>query len=75
MNERKSYFWQLCRHGTAVELFTLIMSLLMPGAVWNQSSPSGHGNSLMWPAFVVCVRGGGYLKGGGQGKKRKPLEY
>lgn len=48
------YFWQHSRHGTVVELFTLITSPLMPAAVWNQSGPSGPGKSLMWRAFVVC---------------------
>lgn len=62
------YFWQHSRHGTVVELFTLITSPLMPAAVWNQSGPSGPGKSLMWRAFVVWW---GLLKEGeGGGKKR-----
>lgn len=48
------YFWQCCRHGAAVELFTLITFPLMPTACWNQRAPSGPKKPVMWPAFVVC---------------------
>lgn len=48
------YFWQRCRHGAAVELFTLITFPLMPTACWNQRAPSGPKKPVMWPAFVVC---------------------
>lgn len=36
-----------------VELFTLITFLLMPMACWNQRSPLGLENLVMWLAFVV----------------------
>lgn len=53
LNEEEMHFWQCCRHGAVVELFTLIIFPLMPAACRNHRPPPPV-LPLMWSAFVVC---------------------
>lgn len=48
------YFWQRCRHGAVVELFTLITFPLMPAACRNQRAPP-RPQAASDVASVCCV--------------------